>query len=386
MKSIIYLVLLIALVSSCGTTRSAYVNDQDWQEKTHERLSNPVETFVILGDAGKLDGESNGVVDAIKKEVSKLSSTKTLVIVGDNIYPNGLVPESGPYYAEAQAIIDEQCSLLPLMDGGTYIIPGNHDWNDSHPGGRDYVLRQEAYISQYSTPRTKIEWLPRHACGDPEIRVSDAGTVMLFIDSQWWNQKWSEEPNINQDCQIQSRAQFLERINNIYEQYAGQKMLVFLHHPLKTNGAHGGRYSFKEHLFPLTAVNKYLYVPLPVIGSLYPLIRSRGVSRQDLKHVHNNDLAKALKDGADAHKVSATFISGHEHCLEYFEEGNLDFIVSGSGAKVSYAERGHGATYIREARGFALLQTYADGSAWVSFFVVDVEADSYQLDYSGQVW
>jgi hypothetical protein len=39
-----------------------------------------------------------------------------------------------------------------------------------------------------------------------------------------------------------------------------------------SNGIHGGYFGIKQHIFPFTDMKKKLYIPLPVIGSIYPSV------------------------------------------------------------------------------------------------------------------
>ncbi|MDA0714236.1 MAG: hypothetical protein O2867_09045 [Bacteroidetes bacterium] len=61
-------------------------------------------------------------------------------------------------------------------------------------------------------------------------------------------------------------------------------MVVVGHHPLKSNGEHGGRFTLKDHIFPLTAKFPNAYIPLPGLGSIYPLYRSMLGDKQDIQH------------------------------------------------------------------------------------------------------
>ena len=115
-------------------------------------------------------------------------------------------------------------------------------------------------------------------------------------------------------------------------------VLLASHHPFESYGRHGGYFSFKDHLFPFTAINKNLYIPLPVAGSLYPILRRAFSSPEDLHH----PLYKQMKEQVDnALKASPNLIhaAGHEHTLQFIQDGQTQ-IVSGSGSKETYARRG----------------------------------------------
>ena len=50
----------------------------------------------------------------------------------------------------------------------------------------------------------------------------------------------------------------------------------------------------KQHVFPLTEAASWAWLPLPIIGSLYPLSRKWGISSQDLSGKHNKRMVAAF--------------------------------------------------------------------------------------------
>jgi len=80
-------------------------------------------------------------------------------------------------------------------------------------------------------------------------------------------------------------------------------------------------------------------LPLPIIGSLYPIVRSAGVSRQDVSHPRYQELKANLLNMVFQYK-NIIFAAGHEHSLQYHNKMNNHFIVSGSGCKTSHVRPG----------------------------------------------
>jgi hypothetical protein len=108
-------------------------------------------------------------------------------------------------------------------------------------------------------------------------------------------------------------------------------VVVLGHHPLATGGPHGGRFSWKDHVFPLRSVKKWLWVPLPVIGSLYPSVRQGGISPQDLSNETNRRMRAAF-EGAMRERPPLVWAAGHEHALQVLRGASArHLLVSGAG-------------------------------------------------------
>src|SRR5690606_1044652 len=103
-------------------------------------------------------------------------------------------------------------------------------------------------------------------------------------DSEWWLFPF-EKLDPDADCECTTEQEVLDKLEELLFKNRDKTILLTSHHPFQSYGVHGGYYSFKDHLFPLTAVKKNLYIPLPVIGSLYPLLRSTiFLNPEDMPH------------------------------------------------------------------------------------------------------
>jgi len=76
---------------------------------------------------------------------------------------------------------------------------------------------------------------------------------------------------MNRKCDIKSRGDLLKRIEEIFVDHKNDEIVVLLHHPIQSNGNHGGKFNLKQHIFPFTALDKNLWIPLPIIGSINPV-------------------------------------------------------------------------------------------------------------------
>ncbi len=379
------------LLGGCSTVKKPYYSAEhlEWAEHSNPKPDTPLRTIFLLGDAGKLDNEANGsnyVLTAVKQQLSTLESPTDLVFLGDNIYPLGLPAENHETRSLSELILMSQLKLSEVVNGTTYFIPGNHDWEKGKVGGLKRLKQQEKMVEAFdSDERNRVKFYPGKGCGEPKVVKVSKDLVYVFIDSQWWLHNWDNEKKINQGCDIQTRGDFLVWMEEVFMNYKNDEVLVFMHHPLKSNGKHGGHFSFHHHLFPLRELNHHLWIPLPIIGSVYPVYRQTTGSVQDVSNHLYQSFINGITKAAEKWEVNVTFISGHEHNLQYFDDKEIKQVISGSASKVTYAAAGGEVSYAREARGYAKIDFYEKSEAWIEFYTVSGFGAEPVLEYRRQM-
>ena len=359
-KLTLYKILGILLFSSCATY-SPQVNDS----KTNSNLTDKEieHSFYLIGDAGNSPmGETSETLQAFKAELSTAGKNSTAIFLGDNIYERGLPKEGddGRDFAEHQMNI--QTDAVSNFKGETIFIPGNHDW---YSDGVKGLKRQEKFIENALGKNT---FLPENGCPIENIHVSD-DIELILIDSQWFITNWDKHPTINDDCDIKTRASFFVEYNNIIKKSRGKTTIVALHHPMYSNGPHGGQYTFGSHM-----------KPLPVLGTLKNVIRkTAGISNADLQNKRYNEFKKRLVTISQENK-KVVFVSGHEHSLQYLIEDNLRQIISGSGSKVTATRNVAGGKFSYGGLGYARLDVFKDGSSYVRFYSSEGNSIMYETD------
>lgn len=379
---------LLFILASCGTLKKPYYNKEslNWAESEQVPQNKQIHSLYLIGSGGELDDKEehkNFVFDAVAELLKKDSSKTSLVFLGDNVYNQGLPPLRAQNRAKKEHILDAQLQLSTLHKGKTYFIPGNHDWKQHKNGGRKAVLRQEEYIKAFANKNVKF--YPKNACGDPEVVKVNKDLVYVFLDSQWWLQEWSEEKNMNENCSIKSRGDLLKRVEEIFVDHKNDEIIVMLHHPLKSNGKHGGRFSLKQHIFPLTEINKTFWIPLPIIGSFYPMYRNITGSKQDLTHTKNKELIEGLEHIVEKLEVNVVFVSGHEHGMQFFENYETKYIVSGGGSRHDFIQKGGDLSYARNARGFSKINFHENNESWLEMYTIKGFDQEPVLEYRTQL-
>lgn len=352
----IFLLMVISFFHSCATYESQVRYEEDTKNVfPHKEVDR---TFYLVGDAGisPIGGFSDGLA-AFKSYISdKNTKDDFAIFLGDNIYPAGMPKENDDYRKDAESHMDAQINSVEDFKGRTIFIPGNHEWySDGLKGLKD----EETYVEDALGKNT---FLPEDGCPMKSIDVSDT-VQLIIIDTQWYLENWNFNPTINDECEIKTRERLLLEVEGEIKKAQGKTVVVAMHHPMFTNGVHGGYFAFKKHLYP-TQQN----IPVPIISSLLTQVRTQGgISIQDRYNELYNNLMKRLETLAtDSGKI--TFVSGHEHTLQYIETGDIKQIVSGSGAKQSYAALSDNGHFSSGQQGFAVYTVFKDGSSWVQYY------------------
>lgn len=357
-KKFFFLILVFILVSSCATFAPQFKDN--WENPVYPSHKEVEKTFYLVGDAGlsPMGGMSKALStfqNYLKDE--KVSGNYTLFL-GDNIYPAGMDPEGHPRRKQSENMIDAQYKAVKGYEGKTIFIPGNHEW---YNGGVEGVAREENYVESLFPRQDAFK--PSNGCGLESISVSES-IQLIIIDTQWMLEDWNKNPTINKDCDIKTREKFLLELKLELEKSQHKTVVFAMHHPMYSNGNHGGYFALAKHLYPLQK-----RIPMPILSSLVVQIRSQGgVSVQDrYNELYNNFMVRLQEMARDNKRL--VFVSGHDHNLQYIERDGFRQIVSGAGSKESYAATGQDGYFSTGEQGFAVLDVFKDGSSWVRYFI-----------------
>ena len=341
-----FFIIALLVLNACATYNAQYKDVNNQINLPNKEIEH---SFYLIGDAGNSPlGESTIALEAFKKELANASKNSTAIFLGDNIYKKGLPKKSDEQREFAEHQLNVQTGAVKEFKGQTIFIPGNHDWYSGLSG----LKRQEEYIESILGKNT---FLPENGCPIEQVEIAD-NIVLIIIDSEWYLTNWDKHPTINDNCEIKTRIKFFDELEGLIKKARGKTTLIALHHPMFTNGPHGGQFSFGSHL-----------KPLPVLGSLKNIIRKTGgVSPADLQNKNYDTFKKRVVTLAQENE-KVIFVSGHEHSLQYLVKDNLPQIVSGSGSK-STATRNVDGEFSSSDPGFAKLDIFKDGSSHVRFY------------------
>jgi hypothetical protein len=330
--------------------------------------------IVLIGDAGELTNGHHPVVDAVKQTIP-LDAKTTILFLGDNLYKTGLPDEQYASYKASKAVLDSQLSIADGTPAKVYMIPGNHDWLNGGREGWEAIIREQLYVDQLAKPN--VQFYPKDGCPGPvEISVNKDVSIVLF-DSQWWIHPF-DKPEIESDCPYKTKEEVLTRLDDIISSDSKKLVILACHHTFKSNGAHGGFFTWKQHVFPFTDIIPNLYIPLPGIGSIYPISRSVFGSPQDLKHPFYAEMISAVEKVAKKYP-NLIFVAGHEHCLQLTKDSSYNYIISGGGSKHNRVSKSKKTPFVTTLNGFSVLEISTNKNVRVSFYTV---GDSIRKAYS----
>ncbi len=325
-----------------------------------------LQRLLLIGDAGDDNPAQKAIIaDALSRN---LPGKTTALFLGDNIYPRGL-EAAGSKKITTENMLRSQFEALRAKQVPVYFIPGNHDWDKSGPQGYSKILAANAFISAQQDSLLRL--LPEDACPGPYELAIDDNTVLVAMDSEWWLYPFDNHAD-RTDCSCRTKRDVLGKLEDILRR--NQHKLVFFatHHPFKTYGVHGGYYTLEDHLFPLTKLNKNLYIPLPLLGSLYPLLRSGFPPAEDLKNALYKDMSASV-DAVLSKHPNIIHVSGHEHSLQLIA-GEVLQVVSGAGSRHTAVKKGRGSIFAAAASGYVVADVLKDFSIRLRFLQLDKDS------------
>lgn len=318
--------------------------------------------MIFIGDAGEINYKQETIIPYAAQLI--VEGKTTVMFLGDNVYPDGVALKGSDDEESTRDILRSQ--FRPMRAGGApvFFIPGNHDWDHSGKLGLAKIKAQSAFLEAQADALLNL--VPPNGCPDPvEIPLTDSAVIIAY-DSEWWLFP-HEKNNPYAGCACNSEQEVIDRMRSLLDE--NRHKLVFLagHHPIWTYGVHGGKYSWKDHVFPLTAKFRNLWIPLPMVGSLYPLLRNTlFLNPEDQKHPAYQNLIESINRACEGFD-NVIYVSGHDHGLQLINEEKLQ-IVSGAGAKNSFAKKGKNSLYAQSEQGFVTVDILKDRSSRITFY------------------
>lgn len=341
-----------------------------------ENIANRI---IFIGDAGEINFKQETIIPRAAELV--IDGKTQVVYLGDNIYPRGIGLPGSPEEASTKDILRSQFEPMRAQGAPVFFIPGNHDWDRMGKDGLAKIKAQGEFLRAQGDSLLKL--IPEDGCPGPvEVPIS-AEAVMVAYDSEWWLFPY-DTSSPDSDCECTTEEEFIDRLEELLYKNRNKTILLSSHHPFHSYGVHGGYYSFKDHLFPLTVLDENLWIPMPIVGSLYPLLRtSVFLNPEDMPHPKYQNLISKVTDVVSGFP-NVILIAGHEHGLQFIRKDGNYQIVSGSGAKSAYVKKADSLLYGSSLQGFVTVDLLENRNTDVSFYLYNNDSVSQSFKYTIQ--
>ncbi|WP_431133784.1 metallophosphoesterase [Psychroserpens mesophilus] len=333
----------LMLLNACATFKPQYYDASIKSTLPDKELAHSI---YLIGNAGSTtERASSETLQAFSEELNKAPKESTVIFLGDN---------------DGKQQLDIQTKSVKNFQGQTIFISGDYDWKDN---GLKGLKEREKYIEDQLGKDT---FLPENGCPIQRLNISD-DIVLILVDSQWYITDWDKHPKINDECEFKTRARFIDEFEGEVKKARGKTTIIAIHHPMFTNGPHGGQYSFGSHM-----------TPVPVLGTLKNVLRkTSGASNTDVNNKRYRELKELLVTMTQEND-KALFVSGHEHNLQYIIENNVPQIISGSGSKATATRNVGGGKFSYGHQGYARLDVFNDGSSYVRFYATGTNTPVFE--------
>lgn len=383
-------IFLLLLFSSCANYKLNYSKEaKDWKTKNIAPTDQVVKhRMYLIGELGGLRPDKpSPTLELLQKKLEGSGKNSSVVFLGGNVSPKGLARKSKKEARKlAEFQLDSQLDILKDYEGRIIFLPGRTDWKKY---GLKGLRRQEKYLEKRLNKGIEEEddweehFFPGNGCSGPEVVEINDQLVVVVVDSQWYLGDWDAEPEINDGCEIKTRKDFAFHFEEVVRKYRNKNVVVAMHHPVYSYGPRGGLFTAKDHLFPFTMWKKNLYIPVPVLGSLAAFYRTTVGLEGDLSNIKYQEFIDAIMAGATKNG-SYIFAGAHEKNMQYIFEERQHFIVSGTGTQTSSSSASTGSDFAYANPGFAQIDFYEDGAAWLQFWSIDKDGKE-QLVFRKQI-
>jgi hypothetical protein len=328
-------------------------------------------SLFLIGDAGHADRPDHPVVSAVREAASSDPARSLILYLGDNAYPRGLPEKDAPGRAAAEVRLNTQVDAARLSGAATIFISGNHDWAKMGSEGWDQVRREARYVIERGGPG--FRFLPEEGCPGPVTVDVGRSVRLVLLDTQWWLHEFAKPVDPTSTCPADSESEVLGALRDAMRGASGRHVFVVGHHPPASGGPHGGYFPLVDHVFPLREFRKWLWLPLPIIGSAYPLARQNGISPQDL----SSGAYRHMRDSFETvfrDTPPLAYLAGHEHGLQVLSGGGVRHVlVSGSGSfdHNNAVRKLESTRYAAGKPGFMRVDVLEDGRVRLGVLLVD---------------
>jgi len=318
-------------------------------------------TLFLVGDAGAPATATPSVLETLAATASTSQGTVVVAFLGDNVYPDGLPDSLHSERRRAETRLGASVDAVVHARARGIFVPGNHDWGGPTDTAASALRRQAAFIARRSAGAAAL--IPEAGCPGPSVIDIGSKLRVVALDTEWWLQNATTDAPIDPECSARTEREIADALAHAIDGAHGRHVVVLGHHPLVSGAAHGGHFGWRQHVFPLRDLQAWMWVPLPLLGSTYPLARQRGAWLEDVSNSAYRRMRHVV-DSVFAEHSPLVYASGHDHNLQVLRDTSARYLlVSGAGSdgNLNPVYRLPNTLFARQTNGFMRLEVMTDG-------------------------
>lgn len=317
---------------------------------------------IFIGNSGKESKQQKRILADASERV--IEGKSDVFFMGDNLYRRGLKVKQGKFKQKQKAFLMKQYQPFVDREAEVYFLPGDRDWNNSGNKGLKSVQEQSRFLNGI---HKSVSMLPEGGCPGPVEKKISKNLSLLIMDSEWWLFPFDKE---NKKCKYSSKGAVEQEVRKIINRNLDKNLILVSHHPFQSHGKYGNKFTWKDHLFPLTNLHKNLYVPLPGAGSLYPIFKKSFPDREVLSNAHYQELKRMVGDPFKGFP-NAMHISAHDDGLQFIQDSteNLKQLITaiGGSAKIDIKKKDK-AVFQKNTSGYIVVDQLKNKNLHYKFY------------------
>ena len=226
----------------------------------------------LIGDAGSQAYDGEPVLRELALQSDSLRPVRQFIVfLGDNVYPRGVPPIGDPNRKDAERRLAAQVLAIRKGSAQGLLVPGNHDWDRQGRDGWNSIRRQDSLVRQFGGSDVRLA--PPDGCPGPDVVDLGTHVRLIALDTEWWLHNDVKPYGDTSPCPTKTYQEVEDSLAGALRDKGERHAIILTHHPMQSGGTHGGHFTLNDHLFPLRNWKPWMWLPLPIIGSLYPLAR-----------------------------------------------------------------------------------------------------------------
>jgi len=347
--SYIYWILFCIVLNGCATQKPFYnKKEKDWAEKQIPDVPVVYSVF-LLGDPG--EDNSGAALEIVNASVGKNDTSHAIVIFGKAIETK----------SKKDGDTEKKKSVIETLnnDKGKIIFIPDPDLK---------IKKATEIKSQIEKDLTGRQvFIPDPGCMSKDELFLTNDLVAIPVQSILRDE---EDILKKHGCETDDQVELVDEVKDFVDNNQRKNILMLAYYPMLNLGNHGGHFAWRQHLFPFTDLNKNLYIPLPIVGSIYYLLRSGLGFNNDQAYPsyksYRRKMARALSE-----YNNVIYASGLEHNFQYYKINKQDFIITNSSGEKSWVGKNQRAGFTYAGSGLVKLSYLKNGEVWMETIVPD---------------